>query len=338
LVSTEQEAGEKLEVQQMGRIQDSHDELYHYTTAAGLSGILQSKSLWATHTSFVNDAEEILGFYDRVLPLILRPVFRKTVEDQPEFQKKRGNTPLELYCETQFAKRMHGFRRAASLWHDHYVTSFSATSDPWIREHGLLSQWRAYGPDGGYALVFDTGQLDKLVSEETTPYQDEIYSWADVQYGLNDNHRTDDSDTNNWIERLETAADKFFRSNSTDDAGALSAPLTILSSFFKHRGFSEEREVRLVLGLLGPGLESHPELQSVRQHPVKTTVREGATVPFVELCVQEVSGVRQHLPIKRIIIGPHRDKDDRKRAVKLLLKQYDLNADVSVSEIPYRGR
>lgn len=325
----------------MGRIADSHDELYHYTTAAGLSGILQSKSLWATHTSFVNDEEEILGFYDRVLPKILRPVFRKYVEDikdQPEFQKQQGNTPLELYCEEQFAKQMRGFRRAASLWHDHYITSFSTTTDHWVREHGLLSQWRAYGPDGGYALVLDTGPFDKILSEEATLYQEERYSWADVQYRLNEDLRTDDPDTNQWIKRLETEADKYFRSGSADDAGEVSEPLTILSSFFKHRGFAEEREVRLVLSLLGPGLESHPELQSVRQHPVKTTVRGGETVPFVELCVREASGVRQHLPIKRIIVGPHRDKNDRKRAVQLLLKQHGLNADVSVSDIPYRDR
>lgn len=157
----------------MNRIAGSHDELYHYTTAAGLSGILQSKSLWATHTSFVNDEEEILGFYDRVLPKILRPIFRKYIEDikdQPEFQKQLGNTPPELFCEEQFGKRMHGFRRAASLWHDHYITSFTTTTDHRVRKDGLLSQWRAYGTDGGYALVLDIDQLDKIISEEIALY------------------------------------------------------------------------------------------------------------------------------------------------------------------------
>lgn len=123
-----------------------------------------------------------------------------------------------------------------------------------------------------------------------------------------------------------------------EDARELSEPLTMLSSFSKHRGFAEEWEVRLVLLLLGPKLKSHPEFQSVRQHPVKMMVRGGETVPFVELCVREVNGIRQHLPIKRIIVGPHRDKNDRKRAVQLLLKQHGLTADVSVSDIPYRDR
>lgn len=327
----------------MSKIADSHDELYHYTTAGGLSGILEDKSLWATHASFVNDEEEILGFYDRVLPKILHPIFWQyfeDIKDKSEFQKRQGNTPFDLYFEDQFEKLIRTLKEIVSSFHDHYITSFSTVPEdkPWLREHGLLSQWRAYGPDGGYALVLDTGPLDKILSEEIVPYQEESYSWVDVQYCLNENRRTDDSDTNEWIKELEAAADKFFRSNSTENATELSRPLTILSSIFKHRGFAEEREVRLVLNLLGPKLESHPELQSVRQHPVKSRVREGTTVPFVELCVREASGVRQHLPIKRIIVGPHRDKNDRERAVKLLLKQHGLNVKVSVSDIPYRGR
>lgn len=325
----------------MGNIADSHQELYHYTTAAGLSGILESKSLRAIHASFMNDEEEIFGFCDRILPKILRPVFSKyfeDIKDKSEFQKLQGNTPFDLYFEEQFAKLIHK-SRWTSLWHDYYVTSFSKATEPWVRKHGLLSQWRAYGPDGGYALVFDTGPLNKILGEEIAPYQEESFSWTDVQYGdLNENCRTNDSDTDRLIDQLEAAAARYFCSGSSKDASALSEPLTILSSIFKHRGFAEEQEVRLVLRLLGPALESHPELRSARQHPVKTMVREGTTVPFVELCVREVNGVRQHLPIKRIIIGPHRDKNDRERAVKLLLKQHGLTAEVSVSDIPYRGR
>lgn len=327
----------------MGKISDSHKELYHYTTAAGLSGILESKSLWATHSSFVNDEEEILGFYDRVLPEILRPTFHKYFDDikeKPEFKKAQGSVQFDIYFEEQLTKLTNILKEVSFGFHDHYIMSFSTTTEPYERDHGLLSQWRAYGPDGGYAIVLDTVPFDKIISEETSPYQDELYTWADVQYCPINNRYTNDSDTNEWIIKLQTAADKYFRSGSADDASELANPLTILSSIFKHRGFSEEQEVRLVLSLLGTKLESHSELKTVRQHPINTTVRRGVTVPFVALCVREVSGIRQHLPIKRIIVGPHRDKNDRKRAVQLLLKQHGLNDlmdKVSVSDIPYRG-
>lgn len=65
----------------MSKISDTHEELFHYTTAAGLSGIIESKSLRATHASFMNDEEEIVGFYDCILPKILHPVFLKYAED-----------------------------------------------------------------------------------------------------------------------------------------------------------------------------------------------------------------------------------------------------------------
>jgi len=305
----------------------------------------------------MNDEEEILGFYDRVLPDILRPIFLKhmgEIKDQPRVKKEQRNKPFEHFCEEQFKETIRGIKNAASLWHDYYITSFSKATDTDTDteatdtdcDHGLLSQWRAYGPDGGYALVLDTAALDRIISEEVAPYQEEDYLWTDVQYGLNKNCRTDDPDTNKLIGELEVVAGKFFRSNSDSDAEELSKLLTILSSVFKHPGFFEEREVRLVLSLLGTGLEFHPELEStpqqtIKQHPIMTRVQEGATVPFVALCVREESGVRQHLPIKRIIIGPHRDKNDRKRAVQLLLKQHglsDLIDKVSVSDIPYRGR
>lgn len=327
----------------MGKISDSHKELYHYTTATGISGILESKSLWATHSSFMNDEEEIHVFYNRVLPEILLPIFRKYIEeikDQPEFQLSQGNMDFNSYFNKLFKKLTETLKEVSFGFHDQYITSFTTTKDPYVRDHGLLSQWRAYGSDGGYAIVFDSEQLDNIIAKETASYQEEIYSWTDVQYKLNENRLTNDSDTDEWILKLQTAAGRYFRSGFEEDAGEFSYPLTILSSLFKHRGFSEEQEVRLVLSLLGPKLESHQELHSVRQHPIKTITRNGSTVPFVELNVQEVSGVRQHLPISRIIVGPHRDKNDRKRAVQLLLKQHGLNNlidKVSVSDIPYRG-
>jgi len=329
----------------MGKIADTHDELFHYTTAAGLSGILESKFLRATHASFMNDEEEIVGFYDRILPKILHPVFLKYAEesrDHPEFRRQQRDMSFEHYCADRFEEVMSSIKKSASSWHDHYIASFSTTTAPLVLEHGLLSQWRAYGSDGGYAIVFDAKALDEILQAESKPDQEEEFSWVDVQYtGLDGNRRTSDTDTNEWIGKLEDAAGAFLRSGTTDDSSKLVSLLTVLSATFKHRGFDEEREVRLVLSLLGPSLESNPALKSIRQHPIKTMVRDGTTVPYVELCAREVNGVKQHLPIKRIIVGPHRDKSDRKRAVQLLLKQHgldDLIGKVSVSDIPYRGR
>lgn len=37
-----------------------------------------------------------------------------------------------------------------------HIVSFCSSRDPRVREHGLLSQWRGYGSDGGCAIVFDS--------------------------------------------------------------------------------------------------------------------------------------------------------------------------------------
>lgn len=310
-----------LRTSQMNRIATLHPELFHYTTAAGLAGILKDKSLWATHSSFVNDEEEIFGFYDDILPLILRPI-------------------LPQISDSDFKQIISGLKYAASRWHDYYITSFSTstTDNKLISENGLLSQWRAYGSDGGYALVLDTAALDDVLRKEGEAYPEIEYCLGDVHYRLNDNRRTDDQVTDGMIDNLEKAFKKFEASKREEGAEDLAKWLTTLSLFFKHEGFKEEKEVRLVSPQLGPGLEFQPELQSVKQRPVCTRTRNGEIIPYVELCVREINTVRQHLPIKSIIVGPHRDKHDRKRAVQLLLKQHGLNPNiVTVSDIPYRG-
>lgn len=303
----------------MSSIATLHPELFHYTTAAGLAGILKDKSLWATHSSCVNDEEEIFGFYDHILPSILRP-------------------RLPQISDSDFEKIISGFKKAASLWHDYYITSFTTTDDKRVRANGLLSQWRAYGSDGGYALVLDTAALDEVLREEGKSFPEIEYGLGNVQYRLNENLRTGDQDIDDRIENLESAFDTFVSSRKTEGKAELASLLTTLSLFFKHEGFEEENEVRLILAQLGPGVESVPELQSVKQHPICTRTQNGEIVPYVELCVGEIGNIRQHLPIKRIIIGPHRDKHDRKRAIQLLLKQHGLSPDiVTVSDIPYRG-
>src|SRR5215813_9987824 len=59
------------------------EELYHYTGIQGLTGIIESRKLWATHYKFLNDSEEIIHFKER-LPRILKPVFTNLLKDFKE--------------------------------------------------------------------------------------------------------------------------------------------------------------------------------------------------------------------------------------------------------------
>ncbi len=44
--------------------------LYHYTSAAGLMGIVQNREIWATESNYLNDPTEV-GFASRVLEDLL---------------------------------------------------------------------------------------------------------------------------------------------------------------------------------------------------------------------------------------------------------------------------
>ncbi|MHC4042957.1 hypothetical protein [Bradyrhizobium sp. 23AC] len=46
--------------------------LYHYTSAAGLHGIVASESLWTSHYRFLNDTSEFRHGWDIVLAAIER--------------------------------------------------------------------------------------------------------------------------------------------------------------------------------------------------------------------------------------------------------------------------
>ena len=53
---------------------EEHPELFHYTNAAGLAGIIKNQTLWATHYAYLNDSEEIKHFHKNRLPNILQGV------------------------------------------------------------------------------------------------------------------------------------------------------------------------------------------------------------------------------------------------------------------------
>ncbi len=103
--------------------------LYHYTTAEGLKGIIENQEIWASDIFSLNDASEV---YHGVALL------KKHLATQQETSEGRLNTSLEAFRE---ALGEIGPHTATPT----YVCSFS-------EEPNDLSQWRAYCPDGGYAI------------------------------------------------------------------------------------------------------------------------------------------------------------------------------------------
>jgi len=101
--------------------------LFHYTTATGLLGILQSNTLHATHARFLNDGEELqYGL----------TVVREVLERCPA---PPGVGVTNALLQEPFATI--------------FVACFCETDDQ-------LSQWRGYAPgETGYSIGFSTSTL-----------------------------------------------------------------------------------------------------------------------------------------------------------------------------------
>lgn len=114
--------------------------LYHYTTQAGLLGILESNCLWATAAQYLNDSSE----YEYGLQLIA---------------DRLSSTAKEAVDETVAAK-LAEIAKDLSPFPGVCVVSLTKDGD-------LLSQWRAYGGRaGGVALGFCAAHLSNIAQEQ----------------------------------------------------------------------------------------------------------------------------------------------------------------------------
>jgi len=163
-------------------VSEVHPELFHYTNERGLAGILRSQSLWATHWCHLNDIGELMHFRE-VLPDAIRPELVAWLkEGAPKEATIDGRLPVRIDFNGDFTRAADYF--SAVLYEnlfkpnpsenlfEFYITSFCTPegAHPAVRAEGLLSQWRYYGQDGGYVLVFDTAQLEELMQTEESAW------------------------------------------------------------------------------------------------------------------------------------------------------------------------
>lgn len=131
------------------------------------------------------------------------------------------------------------------------------------------------------------------------------------------------------------------RGGTAEETNGFYQAISSLSCLYKHWGFWEEREVRVVAIPVDAEIarSAATEGETKPQKPIKTFLRGSLPVPYLELFTQPASSHEQvRLPIKRVIVGPHREADLRAQAVQRLLAANDDEAEVVYSQIPYIGR
>lgn len=302
-----------------------HPELHHYTDLAGLKGIFESNTLRATHFSQLNDASEIIHLkellVDAVTPRfidILNSRQGSANSTNTDFESKlaaklsigSGSNSVAGAAAQDIVEGLYKFtfdNDAAFSFAAPFVASFcSHSSDQaYERNHGLLSQWRGYGKDGGFCIVFDTAALAELLGREFDLYYYVHMKLSSAVYAV------DGLRISQAFPTLLDRCDTFFAGildgqvpEAPDDGFQ---PFAEAATLLKHQGFREEREVRIVAM---PGSEriravvakEHSDFQPA---PIKPVISPPNGRRFITL----FEALNERLPIVRIIVGPSREQD-----------------------------
>ena len=291
------------------------------------------------------DADEHTGYFDFRLPHVVQEALQVGIERALATPQGRHRIEdlggAEKVLENRKRELVSAIKRITLDFNEPYVFSFSSAPTFDEANDGVLSQWQSYGTDGGYAIVFETTPLEALLLEESKRYQYQFLTFMDAEYYTRlPCHVPVHEETKDMENTIRTIVLATLFDAESHDFEPLFEPINILACSHKHRGFRQEAEVRIVAALTkkhGAIDEDDPD-----EHRKKKTVhfkpRNGVLEPYIKLFEREANENKADLPICKIIVGPHRDKERRKDAVKMLLNQYAIDAKVEVSEIPYVGR
>lgn len=311
--------------------QSKADALFHYTTAAGLIGILTSGQIWSTAYYCTNDESELTTGQG-----ILRPLFYQEAHRLREAGDRRAqifaNRGVDInHYADHFEKAIAGASLSQLCT---YITCFFRPSNKEDFIHGLLSQWRAYGTDGGYALHFNRSKLQQKI--------DNFGDGQSFEYDLQDVHYSPDNSIKSEVlgykddflaafhEYIdELARPLTFENRSSQSAihslfgGPLEAYLSYISHTKNHH-FAEERETRLSITQFVPAEKGC--------QPVSYFNRDGLVIPYVRSPADRLDILDC---LEWVVIGPGPRLQARFKAVTQLIRQLGRKIEVRASRIPF---
>lgn len=192
--------------------------LYHYTSQQGLIGIVESRSIWATHIRYLNDSSEYSYGEDVIREVISER--RKGVSGNLKKFFDDFDGISDLFSDTHF-----------------FITSLTENGD-------LLSQWRGYTQNGnGFCVGFNTEELGKVLAKGSEfNLLRCVYERAEQEDLVN---QAIDYAIGEWDRPDETPSKQETRLRIHPPA-MLRISCSFLAPVFKNITFSEEQEWRLI--------------------------------------------------------------------------------------------
>ena len=290
--------------------------VYHYTSADGVSGIMDKHEIWMSNTAFTNDTTELMALQNATGILKDTDFTNDAVKE--ELRRMVDGTHINERTRPNY-----------------YMASFSETRDS-------LEQWRAYG---NFCIGFEATKLpterrvflykclylendirkwilekERITEWTSLPEEDRraaAYNLVDVACIKYKNKRFS---TEKEIRLVAASHHNWFYPNSP---GMYEDDLPI--HFRPHR----------LYGFPVPYLKFFIERKGDNR-PQGT--KETETQMKERKLNEEAAKQRQLLPIKEVIVGPMAHKTEAKTACEILLSERGYKeVRVTVSDIPYRG-
>jgi len=194
----------------------------------------------------------------------------------------------------------------------------------------LLSQWRGYGRNGRYALVFDTRQLDDLLALE---WRAHFWTKLDIEKVVYfEGSETVEKEFPDLLETANMSISRMLYKKSYSDIDYF-APFSRAATLLKHQGFREEREVRIVAcpqsvrALADRGMRN----DLLGWPPIKKVRLSDSNKKYVAL----FESLSATLPIKRIIVGPGANQNEDFEIARSVVSD---RVPIRISETPFIGR
>jgi hypothetical protein len=201
--------------------------VYHYTSGEAFLGIITNRKLWLSNAAYLNDPTELEYGID---------VVRRALSDyfNPAMPLAEGTAES---IPQRFRKNCAQLISTENLLSPWYLGSFSSEGDD-------ISQWRAYCPNGGYAIGFDGLSLAKAIADAGIEF---IH--GQVEYSKERQLARVEKTMAQYAEKLEERSKSYpHHTYATLAHGVLaqcSLALGMDLLFFKNTPFKAEREWRI---------------------------------------------------------------------------------------------
>lgn len=305
---------------------DIKDRLFHYTSAEGLYGILQSGCLWATHFKFLNDSNEFFAARDS-LTVFVQSQIRKEISDLIELKRHplAGSASLDDLCKHEAEVIVSNMYKATLSLAAPFIFS-SFVSNPMERSfrNGELLHWATYGREGGYALEINPHKLASILPRASVLSLKAVYVDGSIPKQLSAEY----SDIGKVAQEMIVG---IANGNLEEvDIGGSASPFMKVASIIKDDYFTSENEARLVYMRFKDHSSEEGQPEVLIRH------QRGRAIPYIKLFADVLLGSKS--PVEAIIIGPHPDRVHRKEALSIYLEARGLqHIEIVQSEVPYIG-